>query len=1731
MMPPRQLRSALYGAVLGGLLTGIAPGARAQGLDCATAQAGIERALICASAQSPQADAPVTRPAPATLDHDHFPTAGRHDTLLHVNVPGRFAIRAASATDTVLQLVDMMTGPGERTGPAPGQTDTRIDALLDAGTYKLRAFGDKAATGETRLTVTAFADMTPPLLAPGYAPATLALTDLHQQSFWYVVDDPADDIRIEAAGRSVADIRVWQNGRDLVEIPAQRDTIAPVAAHPMARYLLSGHLPAGSYLVTIYGGPALKWSDGAEDQPLLIRTGHARDLLAGGGDLSIGPFGREVYAVPPNAADAQVRLPAPADLSLRPLSGDSPSGGASMSRKQRAATAMVALGTGPAAHRFLEVSAAVGTAFNLRAVPRRSVSVSRGGDFWFSSVELGRGGDEVPAAALLTRMHRDGSGDVLASPGVPEIGPAKAWRVRFNYRGQTSLLFHVVEATTVAVKADGPPVEARITTIERHEMNATGDGRAAKRWSLSPGWYQVVLDEPHHAEGILDLTLGPPDLNPAEPAPPGPADPFLLLGLQSVGTERLRLSGNEAPGERVRPIARATPVELADGPMALTLAPGQSESVNVHVATAGTLITRDLAGGAPLEQRELGDDGYATVELPASDHARTLVIGLLPPEPAAPMPSPEPPPDLPALADGAASFLDLGRDRTASFSLQLAQGGLFRATTLGRLHTASTIGTSFVPTLDSADGNGVGANMLLQRYLRAGRYRLNVTAHGSAGRVGVAVAPASLAQGAPLLPGLSVRASLPAGTGVAFPIQIAEEGDYHLDLRGLGGRFAARLEDAEGWPLLADGDLTSLDTDLAAGSYRLIVQPPSVAARAVARLTRILPPPPPIRGHGPHPLPFEAAQSATWREPAGVDDARAPDVWRFALAGPASVTLDLAGAGMQAVLRPDAPGARPLGHVEGGASLARSLPAGRYVVEARAAVRNDRVDYRLTLHSDELQPAVPRVVELPSVQSFAIAAPRVVSVTSFGDIPLRAVLRAEDGMELARVAERTDDWNIALTRPLPAGRYRLELSALAAPDSSDSGDQTDAPAPQVSSGSTEVTLALADEMPEESLATDGSARLAGVGVHRLTLPAAAPGTLALVAAESPIEITLAVEARAADGAWRRIGQDQGIAPIVAIPGDGGAWRALVWSVDGADAPIRLATTATEAEPQPLGAVTFRPAGLAGLATPWAVAKLADPGAATLDLAWPDAPLLATTGASEAAGAVTAVDPGRPVRIYATAETVWLVARQADAAHAGSARTADLPGDRQTGLDIPPGGRASFPMSMPAGSATCAVIASAVGQPGLQAGRGMGVASGSALALCGGDRLAAWNAGGADPLRLTLRRETLALLPARPLDTAFTGTLPAHTALPLRLPAGGKRVDASLAAGSALVADWTQPGALTMWAGDAPLTRDMTGEWTDLLAVNTTDAPVPVAVTALPTDPVAPLAGGAVSGRFFGADGSFVLPLKPLPGQRLLIAGDAFATVLRADGQVREGTDLPLGDGAATAIVTHRTGAVAAWLEGAGASPWAGVPAQPVTLPAHLVLGGKAMVLRLKLPSPALVNLRSSAPLILAAGDGRPALFGQGATQNRYMPAGETVLRLLSPQDGPLTGAVDLSATPVTELAEGVGAPVEVGPGGAALFGFRMIATDLVGLGVRADPDTVAVRLLDESGRELDHGVTLMRRLRPGHYLIEATVPPDAPTTMLRPAVIGTLPHPTPPPRELVRDLMLAAGLVPPDAAR
>jgi hypothetical protein len=398
-----------------------------------------------------------------------------------------------------------------------------------------------------------------------------------------------------------------------------------------------------------------------------------------------------------------------------------------------------------------------------------------------------------------------------------------------------------------------------------------------------------------------------------------------------------------------------------------------------------------------------------------------------------------------------------------------------------------------------------------------------------------------------------------------------------------------------------------------------------------------------------------------------------------------------------------------------------------------------------------------------------------------------------------------------------------------------------------------------------------------------------------------------------------------------------------------------------------------------------------------------------------------------------------------------------------------------------------------------------------------------NASGDGPLRVSLSRMELTELPARALNAPLQTMLPPGAALPVTLPAGEKAIQLDLGAGVAAFAD----GAAA-WTGAAPLSRTLTGGWTRVMLMNTGTAAAPVGLAWQPA-PAESLKPGAVIKRFFGAAGSFEVPFEAPAGAHVLAAGPAEITIIAADGAVLRGRDVAVS-GAGRLVVTHDIGPVALWVSADGKSPWPDAVAQAVALPARLPLAGPAMALTLNQAGPSLLHVSTTAPVLAAlvqAGRADPLrLFPAGAELHVMLAAGPAELRFYAPADGPLTGSVAVSAAPVIPIAEGLGASVTVAPGGSAAFGFSLAKAAAIGVGVRADPDRASVRLLDSTGAVKGEGVAQLRSLPAGQYVIEAQVPPDAPPTILRPAVIGIAPQKSGPPPDVAQHYLELVGLKP-----
>ncbi len=1651
-------------------------------------------------------------------------------SLLTVPAPGRYSIRAKSPSGARIELVDMIAGPLDSSG-APGLRDGRIDALLDKGVYKLRAFGVKGANGKIALSAQPFveADASKPTLAPGRIQSG-ELGDLQQRSFSFDVGGEGR-VNLEAIGRALSDLRVWRSDGELVDLAFAQETVETKPGRAMNRLRLEGALEPGRYVVTAYGGEKLVWAQSDAAQPFMLRLEEPALLAAGVAEGVIGPFGAARFDAPASYDAFRLDLAQITPARLAAQRNDTREI-ATISKNSRAPSANVRIAADGKTNARLEVSGYEGQAFSVRGLRQSDRETFEASGPHLVSVDLaGDGGDEAPATALFARIEKDGKTRVIASDA-PRIGAGKTWRGKFNLFGPTSILFEATRDGPVAIDAKGIKVDASIEPA-LGALAARADGKDPARYDLQAGYYFLKLTPKGDSGGVIDVTLGPPGLSVSAPAP-APAHATMSFGTQMLERDGSYLIlTNVAPQLLTGPRVVALPVELDKAPLAIWQEAGKDIALPVRLPKTGRAMARDAHGAdvalTLADQREENAQRLATIRIGTTEKSRALGLIFIPePTPA----KPEEPGRMATAALSAAvahpAFFDLARDETKRLRFDVPQGGLYRVETLGRMKTALRIGANVSPRLGEGEANGPGANALVTTFLRAGAYRAAVTAKDSAGHLGLAVSPAILAPTAKLIDAGIARATLDSGRGAIVPIEITNDGEYRIEILGLKQKWRARLEDADGWPLAAPGEMQRLTRRFEKGAYRLIVMPKDVEARMAARLTPVVAAKP-LEGHGPHPLPFGKAQRLQWREPQARDATRAPDIWRFTLQGDSDVELSIGDGMVGEIFKGEK---ESVGKVASERPLKSKLTAGEYLVEARSLAHDDRLDYEISLNSQQLQPDAMRIVEPPTRLDFSLAKDSIVDLSSFGDIETIGALKDDKGDVIERLQPRADDWNFALSRRLPAGTYRLELERLGAeasapaqaeeteettseetPDASnDEGNANeeeaatndDAPLSGV-----ELRLSLLEERNDGALTLSGEKTLNGAGAHVLSLAPAPAESLALVAARSEGETAISIERRDADGKWRAIGVERGPAPVAAWPASGDAnLRAVVWAIDGGEASIALAARTIERRARNFGEITLAPVdGLPGVC----VGKVATPDASLVTLETPQNIAAGSTPGALLRGA-------RSGTLAPQARDLWLMSRGDCASRIGVAAF-DWKG-AEILLDIGEGERAHLvPFAPPAGKLRLWLARSAFAQPALDGGRGVGAAKGAALTLAGDAPLELWNAESVMPMRVALNAidvDTRAVMKGGAL---FSGIIPPMSAQPVDMDDAAGPLALDLAGGLAALA---QPRVV--FSDGAATSRILHGVKSRVLLVNLTQTPLPARI-ARETGENKRLDASRAFTRFFPAAGQISLPLDAQKNDRLIVSG-AQATVISNSGRIARGDNIAL-DGAGEAIIDHGPGLVAFWIERAGVSPWPAATARALNLPQRVALEGAAMRFSIKSDKPALLKASGGAPAIVAFtqnGRRETFAFANGVDLYRYMTPGEATLDIYAPYEGTLSGALDISTQPVIEAHEGVNDAVAVSPGATAIFSFEAKEARDVGLGVRAEPDRVTARLFDAQGKTLGDGVAQTMKLPPGRYFLEARTPADAPATTIRAAIVGLSPPVNAPPADIVAELLDKAGL-------
>ncbi|MBI4350837.1 MAG: hypothetical protein HY550_05315 [Elusimicrobia bacterium] len=1707
----------------------------------------------------------------AVLSRSDIPARGRQEAILTIKKFGRYAVTVRSEQGTGLQLIDRMAGPGTISGVA-GERDGRLDLFLERGEYKIVIHGHEKASGSARLEAHPFQDRNAPQLPAliEYKLNETELKDFEQASYWLEIRE-RKLVLLEAAGRSLADMRLWKDGAWLVDAAPVITTVQPITGRPLRVCRLAVALDPGLYLLSAYGGLALPWAEDSGLHPFYLRHGIPELGSVTRKRFTLSPFGTDRFIVPGLSTYFRVELAEARELSLQagwfnksdPFSNNGPD---SNIRKNSSPPVAELLTEGnQSAKHLVVITGESGTPYVFQHFESNDRYSFQGtGEYWISSVHSGHPQDSVDSTAVLVSGADTYSTRPLFEQTI-ELDQATGYSRRANLLDPLTLFLKINAKGAYQVLSQGVEARVRIepffTSVPMYYAKPkTRPGGST--WDLDAGYYVLTIEP--EKKGIMDLIIRPaswvswvwgklaPDKGKIAP-PVRAAVRFPKVSLNRYSWYTMHM--NRQPEVRTGLVIRSLPLNLAD-PLPMTQRPDETVTVPFLVSEEGTLRAEvedgsymDLSvdNGPWQKMYSMGTGRHSVSVRSTAKDTINYALFLEPRRLSAGTPLPalsqavlDSLPNFPVLTDGKPLFFDLERNSNLTFNLQADKSALYQVQSTGLLATEGDLRSRTTPRLVRESENGKGRNFFIRQYLHEGDYQVTVAGKGrSKGHLGLIMDKSGLIQAGFLTSRTPARLSLEAGKAAAYQFIITNPGEYRVRAFGLARTPKCRLEDKDGWPVVTPNSDADLTRTFEKGRYRLILLPENTDARLVTLIEPVQPPRR-FKGHGPHRLPLAVAVDHTWREPESQKERR-PDQWNFELPADGEVSVELTGEMQGELLRINPGGtSKRAAFIPPARGWQGRLQAGSYRIDAASVRVNNQAAYRVAVRPVPLMAGLSRDVGAPSVVPVAIGRAGLVELSSFGGVDVKARLTTEDGLLIAENDDRPDDWNFHISAALKPGNYRLHVEPVGP-----------------GQGACTVSVRVPKEEGKKALLLPANASITltdSVQLFPLTLPA--QGELLMLSARAPENIGMAVEVAEQDG-WKTIGSASGRDARLEVPlreplapPSNVRYRLRLWSMDRRATSVELSALFVS-PPQFTEGDLKRGIDLSlaqGARTAIAAAAVRFERGGLLRIPEEFRSLRWSAGVLRACEQPENFLPVQPGFVWITGETATRgpvpVAR---------AERLGLGSGVNKAVQLRMRGREKMLCDLASdGQGPVLVIASArAGRPAVEL-----IEQGGNEPVNTGQFMVGEH--GSLSLSLQPKNPVARLWAASPVDEPFEarvmqlgfhapetasgkaglhGAIEGKKARLYELPQGKKRIQLSL--GEALVAALLKDGTVASvhWAEGKAFTETCETDAQRLLLLHTREGEDYFSIDHAPLADAlftAPLAIGQPFERIMLNSGRSRLSIAagktPIENRRTLhVRGGRNAVFTDKTGAVSAANDMEIGEQGGTLVVEHGPGALLAWLDRPGeeaADLWAASEKPDrtaVTLPALLPLDGKLRAYRIEAANPVMLHVRSAAPLVtyLARGEKTPEVevHSRGVTLDAYLPGGSAELRLRAFAGGGMSGQVSISGSSVTPTDEGLGPEALLAPGSARLFSFTVRQEGMIGAGVKADSDGIDMEILNSAGAVLGKGVAQMLRLKPGPYLMKLRAPDAAAPVKVRPALVGLkAPDSGPPPEEITRYL-------------
>lgn len=1355
--------------------------------------------------------------------------------------------------------------------------------------------------------------------------------------------------------------------------------------------------------------------------------------------------------------------------------------------------------------------------------PRFTVGAS--GEYLVGLHEIPIDVDSAPLGCLLEQAK--GPGWVPVAYDVPAIDAEHPFRRSFNYDGYSATVrFEVKRAGSYLLatggerksrcelfRSNGPSLERLTSTDPKAET-------CSLTQQLMPGLYELRLYG--GVEGIEKLTLADAARPPKEDSAPHATCLLPRVKLQPRVT--YRFTTNRSVGGSLRTLLlRPLPLTL-DEPLPVVLEGTSTrelwvaDGVPVQALGPGSEpFTCSRGDGRAKSEggrcRPEGSDGTVTLGHTGDTsttvwlHRPVPVVEEKPLSPYTPQLKP-----LMALKPADSQWFDFGRGQQRAFTFEVKEPGLYHATTLGLLDTECSLRTAVLSRIEDVAEGGRGRNCLVSSFLRPGRYLLNVRTQGqSRGRGGIRIERREPQRAEDVAADGEVFFRAEAGDLIQQRLTVPESGKYGFSTSALMGSLKCRLDDAQGWPLLAVPTSCSQTLELAAGPVLWTQLPLTVESMRRTVLERVRPPEV-LGGDAVHAVALD-----TWyRARLGQDG---QDTFRFEVAAPVTVSITLT-RGIQGRLYALAEGGEPRpvevisadprrygGGVEsvpsGGTSV--KLAPGRYQLVTEHYLGDVAIDYELYLRSDVLVPPATWRANAPGRLPLRVPVDGTLRLSTRGNTDVRCRVFDADGRLVTENADRGADWNCAIAEPVSAGDYTLVLE-------SQTGQ----------SGPTRVSVEMAPVKDAESLNSGGTLDV-GAAVVRASLPAVPADAVQEVALRAPEPFSCALE----DSRGTVVSRQVDVRECAMLLRAGASpWKLRVWTVGK---PVRVSTSVASRSIRPLSGGKVREGQAASAQVSRPGRYVTAPGLFCL----PES----QQGLLRPCGPEASLDAGGWVfaALAAKGDTALPLTERVD--------TLEAPREEPVRLE-----QSVALLRQRSSEATLHLLRVEVpfGEPSYPACR---IDGGTArqrdftcFAASGAtrDSLARWWTPTAAPGEATVSRLAVPMpsstVPLTPgvQEVRWTGGPSVRLTMPPELV----RVKLALPPEAWAVQVDGEGAAVDLCAPSRALSRCvLSGGSGAVLIWSPSESRVQAEVLTLDTVHKAALADLFEGVYRMPGQQRLAVP-ESKEARRLAVTGAVARCVLTLeDGTRLEGCDVKVpAEHGGELLVEVEAGGVRAVLAPppglalATLAPPAAAP-QPELPAAHSqTLSGTTVERTFTLPEDALVHLRSDSGVCGLLQEGTALAvegLGRGCAMDRLLKAGRyrVVVRAFAGQ--PLSGAVAWTHEPVKELSEGIAQEESwVTPGQTRLFRFTTTAAGRLGLGLQVPAEVLECTVLDAEQRVLGTGCQQFLALEQGAYLLSVHAPDTARPVPFKPVLVGLAGTRSEVPEEYLRDLFQRIGETP-----